>query len=133
MLKQLQALRIVDILKYLLRRTQSDRVGLMENRIMCRVDLITPVDVTDDQKIIQPHGDQFCLMSGRVCSQQRLLIHEVTVALFPARMILRYQERIEILADRDYGAHIVIDAERRASTPATELSIKIIYNALTDV
>lgn len=130
-LEQLQTFRVVRVAKYLLRRTQSNCVNLMKNRVMHTVNFVTSVHVPDNEEIIQSHRNQLDLMRGGVRPQQRVLIYKVTIGFLSTRMILRYEKGVKVLRDGNYGTYIVVDTERRGPAFTAELSIKVIHDALT--
>uniref|UniRef100_A0A2M4DDW2 Putative secreted protein n=1 Tax=Anopheles darlingi TaxID=43151 RepID=A0A2M4DDW2_ANODA len=69
-------------------------------------------------------------MCGRVCSQQVILVHVVTVAFSSAWMILRDQEMVEVLLYRHHRAEVIVHAEQRVPARTQVGSVEVFHDFL---
>lgn len=73
----------------------------MKHRIVCGVDLVSPVNIAKYYERIFAGPDQLILMGRSMAPEQQIFVDIVGIALLPGDMLLRNQEAVEILMDRD--------------------------------
>lgn len=97
---------------------KSHSFHLMEDRVVASVDLIPPIHVPSYQKAIKPSTYQLPLVGGGVRPQHVRPVQVVVVTLFPARVIFRDEQAVEVLLDRHHWAEVIMDREERSACSA---------------
>ena len=81
----------MEVCNYLMFSVQSHTFSLMENREVGGVNLISAVNITNNNEIVQSHGNEFFLMGACVPSKNVVFIQIITVRNIATRVVLTYQ------------------------------------------
>ena len=76
---------------YLVFIEKSNAFGLMKNREMGRIDLISAIHVAYHDKVIQSHGNQFFLMGTSVSTKNVVLVQIIAIGSLATGMVFSNQ------------------------------------------
>lgn len=138
LLQVLQALLHLDLSRAwreLAALEDAHDLRLMKHRIVCGVDLVSPVNIAKYYERIFAGPDQLILMGRSMAPEQQIFVDIVGIALLPGDMLLRNQEAVEILMDRDNRRQWIVEfvGEGMEGLPASkrfalEISLDFVFN-----
>jgi len=88
-------------------REQADSVYLMKDWIMRRINLISPIHITNEQECIKTWPYQLFIMSCHVWSQQMHGVNVVRIRQWPTWMISWNQQAVKVLVYRNHRVQII--------------------------
>lgn len=104
----------------------------MKDRIVTRIDFVSSIDITCDEKLITPHPNEVPLMGRGVCTEHGCSV-DVVVVIFASRNVIRNnQQAIKVLFGSDNRTDVIKVSIDCISHTVSVCFVEMVDDALLD-